>query len=207
MKTTKTKTLTRTCIALAAGTLVLAACSDDSGSPVQSDPTTDAPATATTEASTDPADNTDDAGESSGDAEGESTPAGEGEHAGVLAAIQLAESETGGTAFEIDDTDGGDWEVHVASGDEELEVRISADGTQVIATEREGSLDASDRDGLAAATITISDAIRTAAEHGTGSLDDVDLDRQGGGFVWEVAFHDDTEVYIDVVSGEVLRVD
>lgn len=130
-----------------------------------------------------------------------------GDHAGVLAAIELAETETGGTAFELDDAHGGNWKIEVALDGEELDVLVNSDGTEVLGVDPDGPLDHEDRAGLEAATITISEAIEIAAEHGTGMIDEVDLDDEGDIFVWEVEFTDDTEVYINVDGGEVLRVE
>lgn len=142
-----------------------------------------------------------------GPGESASIPA---EYAGVLAAIPLAEASAGGVAFEVDDGDGGIWEVHVAVGDDEIEVDVDGTGTEVLSSEREGSLDRDDRAGLDAAQITLVEAIELAIGHygGTAPLDDVDLSEEGGGvFAWEVAFTDDVEIYVDVTDGRIIRVD
>lgn len=127
----------------------------------------------------------------------------------VYAAIGLAESEAGGTAFEVDREDDGTegWEVSVAVGDEEVDVDVDLAGTEVLGTDRDDDLDDDERAALAAATITLADAIRTALAEVDGVLDDVELDEEDGTGVWEVSVGDDTEVYIDVATGDVLRVD
>lgn len=197
--------------ALALGTaalLLLAGCGDAEDESLEPVDTTEAPP-ADDEPTDEPADDAEGTDEDSTEtATEESTGGAGGDHAGVLAAIDLAESETGGTAFEVDDADGDNWEIYVASESDEIEVLVSPDGTEVLENEREGSLDDEDRAGLDAATITISEAIEIAAEHGTGSIDDVKLDDEDGGiFAWEVTFTDDVEVYINVADGEILRVE
>lgn len=217
MKTTRSTARAALIATAAALSLAVAGCagdSEDTPLPSVEQPGQDADADDTEDAESDegesdaPAESetTDDATEESTEDTGNGD-ATDGEHDGLFAAINLAESETGGTAFEVDDADGGNWEIHIADGDDELEVLVTADGTEVLDVDREGSLDSEDRDGLAAATLTISEAIEIAAEHGTGRIDDVDLDSEGGAFAWEVTFSDDTEVYIDVATGEVLRVE
>lgn len=197
----------------AAAGLALAGCGTADDEPADTDTNTVAP-----DAGDDPEETTDEStddatdeptDEATDDATDDSTDgsAGDGEHAVPLAAIALAQDETGGTAFELDEGDGGVWEVTVAIDDRELEVWVGSDGTEVTSTHDEGSLESEDRDGLAAATITISDAIEIAAGEHSGQLDDVNLDSDGGTFAWEVAFMDDTEVYIDVTNGDVLRVE
>lgn len=126
------------------------------------------------------------------------------------AVIAVAEDEAGGTAYEIDDQDDdSSWEVDVAVDDRSIEVTVSEDG-QVVGTE-EDDLDGDDRDALAAATITIVDAAATALGEVDGTLDDIELDEEDGTFAWEVtidtADEDDVEVYVDVTTGEVIRVD
>lgn len=212
MKTTRTSvraavTATATAAALA---LAVAGCADDQEDtplPTVEQPGEDADAEDTETDAPAEGETTDEGAEESTQDESTDDGAEDGEHAGLLAAIDLAESETGGTAFEVDDARGGNWEIDIADGDEELEVLVTGDGTEVLDVDPDRSLDQEARDGLAAATVTISEAIEIAAEHGTGQIDDVDLESEGDSFAWEVSFTDDTEVYIDVETGEVLRVD
>lgn len=189
--------------ALALVALTLSACGDD-----DSDKSTDEGETTSQESaveSTSPSNDTsqgDDTGAASGDASGDD-PVVES----VVAAIAAAEKDAGGTAYEIDEEDGG-WEIDVAVDQQSYEVRVGADG-KVIATDDDGRFDGSDREGLSRAKITIVDAIRAAvATEPAGRLDDVDLEHDRGDFVWEVSFDDgevDNKVYVDVVSGEVVR--
>lgn len=133
------------------------------------------------------------------------------EYDGVLAAIDLAVAEhDGAPAFEVDDEDGGTWEVHVAVGEDEIEVHVSADGTEVISSERDDDLDSDDRAGLeAAGDYTLAEALRAAiAEYGgTARVDEVSIDEDDGTYAWEVSFTDDVEVYLDIATGDVLRVE
>lgn len=130
---------------------------------------------------------------------------------GVLAAIDLAVAEHDAPAFEVDDGDGGIWEVHVAVGEDDLEVHVSADSTEILSSERESDLDSDDRAGLeAAGGFTLADAVRAAITEygGTAPIDDVSIsDEDDGTYAWEVAFTDDVEVYLDIATGETLRVE
>lgn len=129
--------------------------------------------------------------------------------AGALAAIALAEKETGGTAFGIDEADGG-WEVEVALDARKVEVTTDLDGTEVREVERDGRLEGEDRAGLRAATVTLAEGLEVAVAEVPGVLDAADLDDEGDGFAWEVTVGDgssEREVYVDVDGGGMLRVD
>lgn len=127
-----------------------------------------------------------------------------------LAAIATAESETGGVAYAIDDSDDdGGWEVDVRTGDTSVEVRVGADGT-VLSTEPD-DLDDDDRQALDAVGITLAQAIEAAVAETGGVLDDADLsdddDRSAVEVTVDTADRDDVDVHLDPVSGEVLRVE
>ncbi len=125
-------------------------------------------------------------------------------------AIDTAESEAGGSAYELDDQDDdGTWQVDVAVDDRSVEVTVSADGTQVVGTE-DDDLDDDDRQALAAATITLADAITTALAEVPGTLDDAEIDADDGTVAWQVTVDvtpDVADVYVDVATGAVLRVE
>lgn len=210
--TMNTKNLTTRTMAIgAAALLLLTGCGDGGDESIEPVDTTQAPPAdgddGQDDGSTDPADDTQDTG--AGDADDQTDEAGTagGDHAGVLAAVDLAESETGGVAFELDDDDDGTWEIQVADGEDELEVLVSADGAEMLGIEPDGRLDDEDRQALDAATITLTEAIEIAAEHAAGQVDAVDLDEEDGVFTWEVDFTDDVEVYLNVENGEVLKVE
>lgn len=129
-----------------------------------------------------------------------------------LAAIEAAEAETGGTAYEIDDEDGDrSWEVRVRVDDTSVEVKVAEDGT--VTVEEEDDLDDDDRAGLDAASISLKMAIQAAtAEVEGGVLDDAELASQGNSFHWEVTLDgteqgDDLEVVVDAETGEVTGVE
>ncbi len=200
-------TTRRTGLALAgaAALLLATACSDD-GDPTPADVEPPTVTGAPEETGPDGGEPTDDAGPESEPGDGD-VPA---EYEGVLAAIDLAVAEhDGAPAFEVDDDDDR-WEVHVAVGDDDIEVHVSADGTEVLSSDRESDLDSDDRAGLeAAGDYTLADAVRAAiAEYGgTNPIDDVSISEENGSYAWEVAFTDDVEVYLDIATGDVIRVE
>lgn len=180
--------------AIAAG-LVLSGCST-----VPDEPAPEAPLTGTSAPSTPSASPT-------------SAPAEGGTAVGyedVLAAIALAEAEVGGPALELDDADGGTWEIRVASGEDEMEVHVSADGTTVLSVERESSLDSDDAAALDRAEVSLGEAVQIAvAEYGgTAPIDQVDLsDERSDTPIWDVEFTDDVEVHVSILDGAVLHVE
>lgn len=209
----------RTLVSLfCASALVLSACGDDDDS---SDPSTTADsqaASSTTEpadtTTTEGANDTDDSGQDDPTTTTSSTPDSTPavDDTAWRSAIATAEEHAGGTAYELDDQDdNGTWEIDVAVGDRSVEVTVSADGTSVVETEDDDDLDDDDRQALSVATITLEDAILTALAEVPGQLDDAELDDDNGTFAWEITIDvdndDDVEVYIDVVTGEVLRVE
>lgn len=149
---------------------------------------------------------TEESGSSPSDGSGGEVPQ---EYDGVIASIATAEEDAGGRAFELDDGDGGTWEVHVAVGGDDIEVLVSADGAEVLESDREADLGSTDAAGLDATSISLSDAVRLAIVEygGTEPVDDAGISDEGGGeYAWEVAFMDDVEVYL-TMDGEVLRVE
>lgn len=221
MNTSKRLTVT-TALALTLS-LGLTACGDNEPDVEQpaDDPASSAPAETTT---------TDDGGDDTGateDASASEAPSGAddagdttapGGDAGsdltaiALVAIDTAEAEAGGTAYEIDDQDDdGTWEVDVRVGDRSVEVTVSADGTQVVGTE-DDDLDDDDRAALDASTITLAEAIELAVAEAGGVLDDAELEGEDDGrpHHWEVTVDtdrdDDVEVLISV-TGEALGTD
>lgn len=129
----------------------------------------------------------------------------------ALAAIDLAERETGGVAYELsDDDDETKWEVDIAHGDRDIEVHVNWAGTEILRTEADDQVDDDTLAKLDVATITIREAITAAVPHtqGDGRIDEAELDEENGVVTWEVTFDDnsrDMKVYVDAVSGEVLK--
>lgn len=190
--------------------LTLTACSaggdDDPASP---DTTAGTDEAATSEDSADG--NSSDSGEQTDGSGSDDAP---GANSAVFDAIDLAEQDAGGTVFEVEHEDRPDsqgvWEIEVAVDDQEMELLINFEGTEVLDSKLDGTLGDEEREGLNTAEVGVADAIRTALEEVEGTFDEAELEREGDGFVWEIEIEqgpDDTEVDIDVVSGDVVRVD
>lgn len=162
-------------------------------------------------------------GESSGESAAEGQTGGDdgGPIEDAKAAIAAAEGEVDGTAYEVDfeeadddDDDDDDeqephWSVGVISGDREWEVRVSADGADVLGTE-EDDADSDDVSELDAATVTLEEAIDAAAEDTSGDLDDASLDDDNGTLYWEVSIYPEGEqrsqdIDVDAESGGIIN--
>ena len=213
MRTTN-RTTPRTQLAGAAGlslALLLTSCADDSDRGDDALPAITAGTDGEETAPGDPARATEP------DAGGEVTEPGSDErretNSVVFDAIDLAEAEAGGVAVEVEyehrpDSDGV-WEIEVAVAGEEMELLVGFDGTEVLDAKSDGTLDSEESDGLAVAEVGVADAIRIALDEIDGTFDEAELEREGDGFVWEVEIKQGrytTEVHIDVVSGDVVRV-
>ena len=129
----------------------------------------------------------------------------------ALAGIDLAEADSGGQAFQIDDEDDQSaWEIDINVQGEELDVLVNWGGTEIVSSMADGSVDSDTLERLGASTLTIQEAIRIAGAEASGSLEEAELDREDGVTVWEVTFGDgssDTDVRVDAATGEVLAVD
>lgn len=132
-----------------------------------------------------------------------------GANAAAFGAIDLAEAQAGGIAFELDrDDDGaGHWEVSVAVGDAEINVYVDLAGAEVLRTESDGTVSREETAALELAQVSMAEAIQIAVDEVDGVVEEVDLDEERGTVAWEVVMTDDTEVYVDVVTGEVLQVE
>ncbi|WP_295789748.1 PepSY domain-containing protein [uncultured Microbacterium sp.] len=120
-------------------------------------------------------------------------------------AVTTAESAAGGRGFELD-VDDGRWEIHVAVGDREVDVRVSADGSTVASSEDDGDgIDADDRRALEAATTTLADALRIAAAQNPGAdrIEGASLEREAGSAVWRIDFAGDATVRVSGSDGSV----
>lgn len=133
----------------------------------------------------------------------------------LFKAIGTAEKTYGGTAHAVDAQDSdGTWKVHVAVDERSVPVRVtaSADEKEIVGTGSKESLGTEVTEGLDAASVTIEDAIRTAVDEVHGTLDEAEIDRKEGSFVWAVSIDGtdgdhDTEVLVDVTSGDVVSVE
>lgn len=132
-----------------------------------------------------------------------------GANAAAFGAIDLAEAQAGGIAFELDrDDDGaGHWEVSVAVGDAEINVYVDLAGAEVLRTESDGTVSREETAALELAQVSMAEAIQIAVDEVDGVVEEVDLDEERGTVAWEVVMTDDTEVYVDVVTGEVLQLE
>lgn len=132
-----------------------------------------------------------------------------GANATAFGAIDRAEAQAGGIAFELDrDDDGaGHWEVSVAVGDAEINVYVDLAGAEVLRTESDGTVSREETAALELAQVSMAEAIQIAVDEVDGVVEEVDLDEERGTVAWEVVMTDDTEVYVDVVTGEVLQVE
>lgn len=122
----------------------------------------------------------------------------------AVRAITTAEADAGGRAFELD-TDDGQWQVHVAVGDREVEVRVSADGSRAESSDDSDGLDADDDAALRAATTTLADAIRIAATRASGEarIEEAALEQEDGSPVWKVDLAGGITVRVSGTNGSV----
>ncbi|MBP2435911.1 PepSY domain-containing protein [Microbacterium amylolyticum] len=126
----------------------------------------------------------------------------------ILQAIGIAESGTGGKAYEIDDEDrDGIREIDVAVGDRSVEVTVDAAEGRVVRTEDDGGLSDNDAQGLAQATVTLAEAIAIALTAHDGVIDDAELDDDDGRWYWDISIDltggGSIDVLVDTVTGEV----
>ncbi len=97
-------------------------------------------------------------------------------------------------------------EVKVLSGNTIKEVKVDLDGSKVQRVE-----DDTDREDVArakAVKVPIAKALEIALPLGQGTFYEISLDNHRSRVIWEVEFFDNglkNEVYVDAVSGEVLR--
>lgn len=161
------------------------------------DESTDAASDAGTEDETAAADETTEADSGSG-----------GDHP-VYQAIEAALAEYEGgviTEFEDNTNDDGYVEVYVYDGDTEWELDIDSASFEIINTEDNG-IDDDDRQEAEAVEIEISEAVQTAESEGGAEPTDGELDTEDGTVVWQIELSNDTEVYVDVTNGDVVKVD
>lgn len=124
----------------------------------------------------------------------------------AVTAVTVAEAEAGGRAFALDRDDDGSWEVHVAVGEREVDVRVAADGTSVQSTRDDDGIDADERAALDAAVTTLADAVRIATTQHAGDeiLDEVQLDDDDGSWAWKVEMESGTTVRLSAADGTVV---
>lgn len=132
--------------------------------------------------------------------------------ANALAAIDLAEAETSGVAYELDDEDDRSvWKIDVHVDGVGFEVTVNWEGTQVLSVDQDDTTDRDDLEKLEVATLSMQDAITAAATESSGTLTNADLSEENGVVAWEIEFEnerdDDVEVRVNAVTGEIVRID
>ena len=110
------------------------------------------------------------------------------------------------TEFEDNTDDGGYVEVFVYDGSTEWELEVDSETFDIIDTEDDG-IDADDEEEAQAVEIDIADALQTAEEESGGQPHEGELDTEDGTVVWEFEMDNDVEVYVDVATGDVVKVD
>lgn len=180
-----------------AGILTTALLAGCSGGGAASGPTTTPPAQVTAASSSPSA--------GSVAAETPNTAGTQGSLEAGFAAVALAESTVPGSqAIELDQNR-LTWKVVVIAGDQETELVINADGTQVLRSEQERA-DSDDVRRLAQVQVGIVDAIGTTMASVAGEFDEAGLDTRRGTVVWEVEIRtpQDVEVFVDAATGEIV---
>lgn len=104
------------------------------------------------------------------------------------------------------DTDDSYYEIYVYDGETEWELEVDRESFEIIDTEDDG-LDSDDQEKAEAVEIDFVEALVTAADEGGAIADEADLDTEDGTVVWEISLTNDVEVYVDVATGEVMKVD
>ncbi|EMY34289.1 putative lipoprotein, partial [Arthrobacter crystallopoietes BAB-32] len=148
-------------------------------------------------------------GASPGATGGESPAAGGERNASAAVETALAAVD-GSMAFELSfNRSRGEWEVELVSADTEHEVRVSADGSEVLEEHTSGAVDAEDRTELQGARVPLAEAITTAQEEADGEVQEASLEDENGKAVWEIEIRpeggQETEVLIDAATGEPVR--
>ncbi|WP_191089997.1 PepSY domain-containing protein [Nesterenkonia ebinurensis] len=109
------------------------------------------------------------------------------------------------TEFEDNTAEDGYVEVFVYDGTTEWELEVDSETFDIIDTEDDG-IDDDDEQMAQAVEIEIAEALQTAEAESGGEPKDGELDTEDGTVVWEFEMTNDVEVYVDVATGEVVRV-
>ncbi|MEZ3157426.1 hypothetical protein AB1K56_10910 [Microbacterium sp. BWR-S6Y] len=122
----------------------------------------------------------------------------------AVRAVTTAEADAGGRAFQLG-TDDGRWQIHVAVGDQEVEVVVSADGSQAQSSDDAEGLDTDDAAALQATTTTLADAVRIAASRASGDarIEEASLESEDGTPIWKIDLVGGTTVRVSGTDGSV----
>ncbi|MDR5711634.1 PepSY domain-containing protein [Nesterenkonia flava] len=110
------------------------------------------------------------------------------------------------TEFQDNTDDDGYVEIFVYDGETEWELEVDSESFQIIDTEDDG-IDDDDREKAEAVEIEIAEAIQTAEDEAGAEPYQGELDTEDGTVVWEIELTNGTEVYVDVATGDVVKVD
>lgn len=196
----------RTSGALVLATALLTACS---GTGSDSDSDTAATTTTSSSQSSSAAATSTSAGSASSSSSSSSGEYSDSVDAALAALRTAADAVPNGRPYDLeqDDYDGQQaWEIKVASDGDKFKLYVSADGSDVLNQKQ----DPSPGDDLAKvqqARVEAMDALQTAADANPGAeLDELEIDtRRDGTLIWEIEFYGDSEVYVDAITGEIVR--
>lgn len=214
----KTQTKASTTVLLsvaAAGVLALSACGPDDALDTEGSGEPDSPVTVGTEDQEETAETgqdespAQDGGEPGAEDSAAEDSAAEGadrpEEPLYDAVGAVLEEYPEGVITELD-TDDSYYEIFVYDGETEWELEVDRESFEIIDTEDDG-IDDDDREKAEAVEIDIIEALTTAAEEGGAEVEQAELDTEDGAVVWEIELTNGSEVYVDVSSGEVVKVD
>lgn len=171
---------------------------EDATEETTEDATTDAEATEDPTGSPDAeATETDDPQADDSDAEGDDP---------LHQAVDAVEQEYPDAVVLDFDTEASYYEFTILDGDSEWELDVDRESFEISNTQ-EDDVDSDDQRNADAVEIEFADALRTAAEEGGGTPEQADLDDENGSVTWEIELDNDTEVYVDVATGEVANGD
>lgn len=214
----KTQTKASTTVLLsvaAAGVLALSACGPDDALDTEGSGEPDSPVTVGTEDQEETAETgqdespAQDGGEPGAEDSAAEDSAAEGadrlEEPLYDAVGAVLEEYPDGVITELD-TDDSYYEIFVYDGETEWELEVDRESFEIIDTEDDG-IDDDDREKAEAVEIDIIEALTTAAEEGGAEVEQAELDTEDGAVVWEIELTNGSEVYVNVSSGEVVKVD
>ncbi|WP_158583068.1 PepSY domain-containing protein [Nesterenkonia natronophila] len=110
------------------------------------------------------------------------------------------------TEFEDSSHDGGHVKVHVYDGSTEWDLKVDSESFEIVHTEDHG-IHHDDEEKAQGVEIDIAEALETAEEESGGQPHEGELDTEDGIVVWDFEMDNDVEVYVDVATGEVVKVD
>ncbi|WP_022872437.1 PepSY domain-containing protein [Nesterenkonia alba] len=135
------------------------------------------------------------------------TGAASGEGAVYDVAEFLAEEYPDGVIGQLED-EGAYFEVEIFDPAAEVEYEFELDPESFdIWDYEEESLDGDDRAKAESVEIEFTEAVQIAESEGDSEFYEADLDTENGVVVWEIELRNDVEVYVDVATGDIVKVD